>query len=223
MKPKCNTCNNSGWITLTGPDTVRACCPFCNKDGRKPDRPRLVYEEAAQEVSVIGWQCKTCGHFYGINEHSARWCCATDMPCKTCETGRVPKHRLYCDTCNAKADLERWLKMPEKEWDGEAVLAIWRDDKYFFHPEDLLDELREGDEGTQLENIRLVICKRIYPPQFNLAEHCHDYLPDDMSDDFHTGEIDEAVNKFISEHFPPVYEPTNVRASVESVKKHLGV
>lgn len=183
----------------------------------------IVYEEAAEEVLVSGWICKSCRHFFGDNEHSARWCCATDLPCKTCETGRIPKHRVYCDSCNAKADLERWLKMPEKEWDGEAVLAIWRDDAYFFHSEDLLDALPEGDEEVKLEGMRLVICKRIYPPTFNLAERCQDYLPDDMADDFHTGEIDETVNKFILENFPPVYEPTNVRASLESLKRHLGL
>jgi hypothetical protein len=39
---KCNTCNDSGWILLTGSDTVRACCPFCNKDGQRPDSHLLV-------------------------------------------------------------------------------------------------------------------------------------------------------------------------------------
>ena len=180
----------------------------------------IIYEEAAEEISVTGWTCTTCRRFYGKDEHIARWCHSTDLPCKRCETGRVQKHRTYCNTCQAKADLERWLSLPEKEWDGEAVLAIWHNDKYFFHPEELLDEL--DDEDVKLEEMRLVLCERIYPPSFNLAEHCQDYLPDDMADDFHTNEIDEAVNKFISEHFPPVYGPTDVRASLESLKKRLG-
>lgn len=184
----------------------------------------IIYEDAAEETTITGWKCKTCNRFYGADEHMARWCHAMDLPCKGCETGRVKKHHTYCNACQAKADLERWLKMPESDWDGASVLAVWRDDKYFFHIEDLADYLDdEVDEEAKLEDMRLVICRRIYPPSFCLAEYSGDYLPDDMADDFHTTEIDEAVNKFITDHFPPVYEPINVRASLESLKKHLGI
>lgn len=183
----------------------------------------IIYEEAAEKVAIVGWKCKICSRFYGEHEHSARWCCATDLPCKSCETGRIQKHRVRCHSCQANADLERWLKLPEKEWDGEAVLAIWHDDTYFFDAEEILDHLSdyEGDAAIEIEEMRLVICERIYPPTFNLAEHCQDYLPDEVASDFYTAEIDEAVNKFILENFPPVYEPMNVRASLESLKKHL--
>lgn len=186
----------------------------------------IIYEEAAEKVAIIGWKCTTCRHFYGDDEHIARWCCATDLPCKSCETGRTKKHRTYCNACQAKADLERWLKMPEKEWDGEAVLALWRDDEYFFDSGELRDFIfdhPDTEEEVGIEDLRIVICRRVYPPAFNLAEHCDDYLPEEVAGDFYTAEIDEAVNKFVSEHFPPVYEQTNVRASVESVKKHLGL
>lgn len=35
VKPNCKVCNDTFWIVLTGPDTVHAVCPFCNKDGAK--------------------------------------------------------------------------------------------------------------------------------------------------------------------------------------------
>jgi hypothetical protein len=187
----------------------------------------IRYEHAATYATIKGWCCKRCKRYYGKGrdaKHMARWCCATDLPCRDCKKVRIQKHRIYCNGCQEKRDLERWEKMDTGDWDGVAALALWNTDTYFFRPDDLIDYLAdradwedESADGT----LRLMICRRVRPPAFCLADHCHDYLSEDTADDFYTDAIDTQVNQFIADHFPVVWEQTNVRASLESVQKAL--
>jgi hypothetical protein len=67
-KPNCSTCHGAGWITLAGPDTVRACCPFCNKNGQRPDlRPLVVDIFERREYSKCWFADGDCGNWTECN------------------------------------------------------------------------------------------------------------------------------------------------------------
>lgn len=67
----------------------------------------LDYEEAAEVVQMHGWACKSCGRFYGNNEHSARYCCAQTLPCPC--GGRRERGWTICASCRDKDNLDKWL------------------------------------------------------------------------------------------------------------------
>jgi len=54
VEKACNTCHDEGWITLTGPDTVRAVCPFCNKDGHRVSIDTDLARQLSQPVEREG-------------------------------------------------------------------------------------------------------------------------------------------------------------------------
>lgn len=183
----------------------------------------LPNEEAAEFVTNIeGWVCKTCRIFYGKGgERSARYCCEKDHACGTKDcVGRAKKPYTVCDPCRSKLDLERYLKLEVADWDGEAPLASWEDDTYFFDVDSLADWLAEND--LKIEDAQLVIAENDGPPVFEMREFLADYLCDDNSDQLSdTGKIDKIVNKWIEENTPSTYLPGNKRPSIDSLRKHV--
>lgn len=132
--------------------------------------------EAAQEVTVTGWRSRD-GFFYGNGpraEETARYAGCTHQPCRDC--GKLTE-KMYslCVGCREKADLARFLALPRGPWDGEQMLYSDARDKYYSTPEDVLDDL---EEGQQLEDLRLVLCKpnRARPIE---EDHFCDDLPED--------------------------------------------
>lgn len=200
----------------------------------------LPWEQASMTVLIVptdsgggdrvklGYACKTCGRFYGVNDKSsdnaARYCCAVDRPCQTkgCAS-RVSRGHTYCEPCRTARETARWYARPEKDWDGEAALCLYDGDKYFFDANDVLDYLEDGDEeiDRKLEDLRLEICRRTKPKAFCLADHYDDDMPEGV--DFNTDEIDKVVNEYLNKRFPEVWEPTVYRASLASLKKYLGI
>lgn len=187
------------------------------------NKETLPNEEAAELVTNIeGWVCKTCRTFYGKGgEGSARYCCEKDHACGTKDcAGRARKPYTVCDLCRSKLDLERYLKLEVVEWDGEAPLCAWDDDKYFFDVDALADWLAE--HNLKLEDAQLVIAENDGPPVFEMAEFLTDYLCEDNADQLEpTEKIDRIVNKWIERNTPATYLPGKKRPSVDSLKKHV--
>lgn len=198
----------------------------------KPMDNRVVkYEDAAEAVSVQGYQCKTCQAFYPhaseTSLHSARWCCATDLPCE-CGKRITNKHFAYCDECLVRRESLRWDGMAQADWDGKAALAIWGGDKYFFDPNDILeyieatnDNREDDDEEIDLDDLRIVICRRVQPSEFSFADFFRDDMADEHQDDNYS-QIDDQVNAILQAAFPETWEPTEIRASRKSIYRHTG-
>lgn len=145
-----------------------------------PDSP-----EAAKLVTVTGWLSRD-GRFYGDDERLARWDGSTHCKCQHCGTV-TEKRWTACEACRSKAALERFLAMPEMEWDGKAMLYSYRFDAYYIDPSDALEALDtyEPDDdseggGETLADARLVICRPHYA-QIDI-EIFHDILPGDEAD-----------------------------------------
>ncbi len=179
----------------------------------------LPYEEAAERVANIeGWVCKTCKTFFGESEHPARWCCAKDIECDTegCDT-RIPKPGLlYCQPCLDKRDLEKYLKLEEIDWDGEAPLTAYNDDRYYFNE----DDLREDAEELEIKpwEMRLMICVKESKPLFEVYEFLQDYLCEGQEYEAHWAEIDKQVNDWIDENAPTVWVQGTQRVSEKSLR-----
>lgn len=58
-------------------------------------------EDAAKEVQVTGWACSRCGHFWGIDERMARYCCSDTFPCE-CGKARYQKGHVRCKDCETQ-------------------------------------------------------------------------------------------------------------------------
>lgn len=183
----------------------------------------LSNEEAAEfRTNIEGWVCKTCRRFYGNEpgaERTARYCCEKDHKCGTegCEN-RAKKHWIYCDSCMAKHDLERYLKLEVVEWDGEVPLVVHDDDEFFFSADDLSDYLDR--EGVKLEDMCLVVAVEDPPRHFDLSDFLDDHLPDGLEPDDHT-KLDAYVNRWIEKHVPKVWTAGKTRPSMESLRKYV--
>lgn len=183
------------------------------------DQGTLRNEEAAERLTnIAGWICKTCRTFYGDKEHAeraARYCCEKDHACdlEGCK-GRAEKPYIYCKPCRDKKDRERWLALPEVEWDGETPLVLHDDDTYFFSADDLQEYLDEHE--LTLEQVQLVVAVKEEPPQFDMSDHLTDYLPDGMDHDGDT-KINAVVNRWIEKHVPDVWVPGETRPSLSSM------
>lgn len=178
----------------------------------------IPYTEAAEQTTVSGWVCKTCRRFYGENEHLARWCCASQIACQTSGCAGKVDHSGYsiCNRCREKLDHERYLKLPEADWDGETPLCLHDDDTYFYSVEDLHQYAE--DHETKVEDLWLIICRKQRLPYFEMNSLAEDHLADgqDLPD---PSEIEKAVNDWIEKNFPDVWEPGKTRPTVASLMK----
>lgn len=164
--------------------------------------------EAASIKTVTGWVSKD-GMFWGDNERQARWCGCTHVKCETCGTP-VEKGWLKCRSCRDKIDKERFLAMPEEDWDGKAMVYSQTLDKYFSSPEEAFDEAEWNGEVSK-EELDLVICKPIYASELTPEYWC-DELPGEEHDV--PGWLDDAIDEFnakLKGQEPLSWEPGNKR------------
>lgn len=180
------------------------------------------YEDAAQSVTITGWACKTCGRFYGDkpqSEHIARWCCATDLPCKECGGRNTCKSYTCCESCRLRHDEERWAKLERIDWDGVTPVCEWRNDRYYFSDGEVADEIAERlEDGGKIDDVRLVLCEPCDPPTFEMGDFLSDVLPEDFDPGKDFDEIDRIVNGWIKAKMPLSWFPTNKAISTESLR-----
>ena len=185
----------------------------------------IPFEQAAEHrTGLEGWVCKTCHRFWGVDERTARWCCATDLECdeEGCAT-RVRKGGFtVCVSCADKRALAQWTKLTEVPWDGTTPLCLHDHDMYFFSPDDL-DYYLDEHEGLTIESLRLVVCEPSQKPDFSIMDFLEDYLPEDGHDVGDPAEIEKQVNQWIKENAPTVWYAGETRPTLESVKPHVSV
>lgn len=177
-------------------------------------KPEVRYEDnAEQSAAISGWVCKSCRRFWGEDEHMARYCCATTLPC---ECGRrITKGWTKCDACRDKMDRERFGQMEAKPYDGSPVVQF-RGDEYFFDQDALADWFADHDGHP--EDIMLVFAELKRPNwRTSVSEILADDVPHEIEWD--TSEIDKQIDAWVNENAPDVYWPSRVRVDNESLRE----
>ncbi len=173
-------------------------------------------DEAAQKITVTGWVSRN-GRFYGEDEDLARYDGCTHRPCQTCGE---PAERSYiaCKKCRKVFEKERYLKMPEKAWDGEGFLWSEALDMYFRSVEDIEDHL-DSEEIDEPFDLLLVLCEPRYASQIEGDDHFCDDLPEDTELEDVAPKLSaalDALNKVIHEEKEILcWWPGKNRTSVE--------
>lgn len=137
---------------------------------------KIMYDsdDAAQKVTVTGWRSRN-GHFYGDNEHLARWDGSTH---KLCDCGaEMDRSYSVCRDCADKKRLEKYEAMPFLEWDGQTPLTLHDDDEYFWDEDGVVDYCEMND--IRPEDLRLVICEPNYAWEIEPDDYYCDELPED--------------------------------------------
>lgn len=132
--------------------------------------------DAAKFVENISGWIDRHGYFFGKDESAARYSGCTHRKCNSCDRF-TEKHWLICEDCRSKKDLEKYLSMQKKEWDGDAMLYSDREDKYFKGIEEINDYLYSS-KGLSIEDLRLIICEPNY-----LSKISEDHWSDELAED----------------------------------------
>ncbi len=182
-------------------------------------KPEIRYEDSAEmRTGIIGWWCKSCNRYWGSDEHMARYCCATSLPCE-CGGRTEARYSTLCRACRRVKVAARWEAMEKVEWDGKTPVCKWDSDGYFFDEDELADHIADViHEGGSVECLRLAHCERSVPRTFEMAEFLQDYLGLDFDDHQMFLAIDEEVNSWIKKNAPVMWEPGGKAISAESLR-----
>ncbi len=170
----------------------------------------IMYDspEAAQEITLTGWVSGGDKRFWYKDEHMARW---TGCTHQKCECGSLMKKNYSkCEACRHKADIERYMALPYREWDGKEPVCTRDGDKYFFSEEALIDYMEDQDEP--IDHIHLLICEPNHWSQIE-SEYWSDNMPED-SDGELPDEMQSALdrlNSIIAKQKPQSYSPGKIR------------
>ena len=133
-----------------------------------------VYKEATQK----GWwsreNAQTKLHFWGEDEHMARYWGCSHVRCPCGEI--IKKCYSRCIKCRDKIEKDKFKNLPLVEWDEETPLCIFNSDIYFFDYESIIDYCDESNR--KIEDLSLVICE----PQY-AALIGEDYWEDSIAED----------------------------------------
>lgn len=141
------------------------------------DKKPVLYEsdEAASLQTVTGWVSRT-GHFWGKDEHMARYDGSTHRTCSQNPAHGVVETHGWCRMCRDERMDAKFAAMPRRAYDGEPV-AVFDGDTYFFDAESIADWLVDND--IEPEDARLVFCKPNMASEIDPYEHFRDDLPED--------------------------------------------
>lgn len=165
--------------------------------------------EAAQPITVTAWKTPQ-GTIY-LDERAARYSGCTHH---ACECGKdAEKNYIMCPECRQKATVERWQKMPAKEWDGSEPVTIFNGDEYFFSEDDLIEYCEDHD--CKPEDLMLVFCEENHYGSID-AGYWEDVIPEE-------GDIPKALeqkldefNDFIKTLPAASYSPAKVRVTLKT-------
>lgn len=136
-------------------------------------------DEAAKFVTGISGWVDIHGNFHGKSEEMARYYSSTHRKCEECKTAIIKRGYRFCADCKEKKDIERYLRLERKVWDGESYLYSCKQDMYFADYQELHDYLEDNEEGvSSTDSLRLVICEPVYFRKIDEG-YWEDDLPDD--------------------------------------------
>ena len=169
------------------------------------DKKPVLYEsdEAASLQTVTGWVSRT-GHFWGQDEHMARYDGSTHRTCSQNPAHGVVETRGWCRMCRDERMDAKFAAMPRRAYDGEPV-AVFDGDTYFFDAESIADWLVDND--IEPEDARLVFCKPNMASEIDPNEHFSDDLPEDGEVSDRLMAAFDALNAVIREEPPLSWYP----------------
>jgi hypothetical protein len=152
-------------------------------------------DDAATLSTVTGWVSRS-GHFFGNDEHLARYDGSTHRECEKC--GKVISKHDYCRDCHIKREVEKYQKMERREWNETDAIYSQSDDRFFFDRCELDDYCLDNE--TTAEKLMLIICKPVYAKEIEPSEIYESDLPEegDLPSDLQDA-FDE-LNAFIREN-----------------------
>jgi hypothetical protein len=169
--------------------------------------------EAASIQTVTGWMSST-GQFWGKDEHMARYCGCTHMPCKTC--GSTIEVHSYCRACADKRELEKFSAMEKQDWDGSGML--FHHETYFNELQEVLDYCMDNEIAP--EELQLVICEPVFAGQIDPRDHYGDDLPEDGDMPKAIADAFDALNKVIHACGEPLsWSPGKTRVSDKTIEE----
>lgn len=163
-------------------------------------------EEAASQKTLTGWVSAN-GRYWGKDEHMARYDGCTH---KKCECGNATeKSWIRCEECRHKSDVERFNKLPFKEWDESENVCTWDGDKYFFHVDDVIEYMEEND----LKEIDLLICEPIEYSLIDFEQITGSEVHEDWEPEVELEKAVNKLNKVIKELKPHSWQPGKIRTN----------
>jgi hypothetical protein len=155
----------------------------------------ILYEDPSiveYRTDIKGWVGADNKRYYGDmkdSEHLARYDSCTH---KRCECGNLMrKHFTLCKVCREKKNIERYYKMPYKQYKPDMVVYSDEYDKYFFDYDEIMDFCSYSRINS--DDLRLIVCRPNKPSNIDPYDIYEDILPDtdiDLPD-----EILEAFDK----------------------------
>lgn len=169
--------------------------------------------EAAQyKTGIEGW-VSSDGRFFGKGERAeqtARYAGSTHHKCEC--GGIAPRGWIRCEDCQRKTAGENYLKLPYKEWDCDAPICLYDDDRYFFSEDDLINYLY--DHKLNGSDVQLVFCE---PVKYR-SIGTEDIAPDSHEDWEPSKALEEKIkefNGFLKTLSPHSWMPGKIRTSYD--------
>ena len=177
------------------------------------DDPDLV----EYRTNLEGWTGPD-GLYHGKGEEGERRARYANSTHKKCECGNVFEKNNYCRPCSEKTSRERFLKLEEVEWDGESMMALYNDDRFFLD----MDEVYEYCEDNEIDikEIDLMHCeKQIGISEVNIDELNEEYMTEDGEgvSHYHPEIADKVaeLNELIRNAEPKLWFQTNKRIKIK--------
>lgn len=176
----------------------------------KPDELIVMYDspEAATFRTVEGWVSRL-GHFYGDNEHLARFDGCTHRPCEGCGKAISVRSFTSCDDCRAQKAEARFAALPSEPYD-EQVVALLDGDEFFWGQDDIVDYAEQNE--VPYASLRLVKCAPQYADEVDPADIYEDLLPEDGEVPGYVVEAFAKLNEALRERACPIsWMPVDIR------------
>ena len=162
----------------------------------------------AVRKTVEGWACGKCGRFFGGDRGVAEYCCATTRRCEKCGGPCSNKFYSLCRGCQDVRDATKHALRKRAPWDGKCMIYSEEWDRWFADPEMAVDDIPEGDTEA-FESARFVLSKPDNGRTFCMEEFLDGSTPED-GEIVGAGEINAIVNKWIADHAPYSWWPSDV-------------
>jgi hypothetical protein len=153
--------------------------------------------------------------YYGKGEEGERRARNANCTHKKCECGNVYKKNSYCNKCSERRTRESFLKLEAVEWDGESMMCLRYDDRFFYDMEDVLEYCE--DEDIDISDLELMLCeKEVRISEINIDELNEEYCSGDGEQGvtYHHPDIAEKVeelNELIRNAKPVLWFQSNKR------------
>lgn len=179
-------------------------------------------ESATYRTDIKGW-VSSKGHYYGKDEHLARYDGCTHKECECGES--MEKKYTICENCRYLKYKENYSKYPIETWEDEKPITPLRGDEYFWDWEEVFEYLDErnaynieGDKNITLEDLMLCHTEEVPIPTIDISDVLYEYYSNaDMDDiDIHPSvekavdELNTALLATVARTYAPVHIAVNI-------------